>query len=52
MTNGEGRLEHVGPPSFLGTFDIGEAHVSPVSTAYAVPYRFNGSIDTVTIQLK
>jgi arylsulfatase len=49
---GEARLEHVAPPSLLGTFDIGEAHVSPVSTAFALPYRFNGSIDTVTIQLK
>jgi arylsulfatase A-like enzyme len=49
---GEGRLEKVGPPSLLGTFGIGEAHVSPVSTAFALPYRFNGSIDTVTIQLK
>jgi hypothetical protein len=49
---GEGRLEHVGPAYLLGTFDIGEGHVSPVGTGYGVPFRFNGTIDTVKIQLQ
>ena len=47
---GEWRLQRVGPPSYQGSFDIGQVHASPVGQ-YAAPFRFNGAIESVTVRL-
>jgi hypothetical protein len=44
------------PPSglleFLGTFNLGQARVSPVSVHFPMPFKFTGSLEKVTVQLK
>lgn len=44
------------PPSglmeFLGTFNLGQARVSPVSIHFPMPFKFTGSLEKVTVQLK
>ncbi len=48
---GEGRIEKTAWGRFSAdeTFDIGEDSGSPVSTAYASPNRFTGTIKKVVI---
>jgi arylsulfatase len=51
---GEARLEHTqGITLGLGgTLDIGEDSGSPVDESYTPPFRFNGKIEQVTVELK
>jgi arylsulfatase len=51
---GEGRLEQTqGITLGLGgTLDVGEDTGSPVDDAYTPPFRFNGTIQQVTVELK
>jgi len=43
---------HVSSTDALGSFDIGQARVSPVSAAYKMPFKFTGRIEKVRVELK
>ena len=45
----QARFQEAGAPLF-GTFDIGAAHTSPVSSAYQLPFRFTGTLDQVRLE--
>lgn len=50
---GEGRIEKTVPGRFgVDTQDVGMDLQAPVSTAYKPPFKFTGSIEKVTIDLK
>jgi arylsulfatase A-like enzyme len=48
---GKGRMEQVSNPYF-GSFDIGQARLSSVSTAYEIPFKFTGTIEQVKVELR
>jgi arylsulfatase len=51
----QGRIDHTVAVRFtmsVETFDIGEDTGTPVNLKYDVPFKFTGSIDSVTIDLK
>jgi hypothetical protein len=55
MQVAQGRIEHTVAARFtmsVETLDIGEDTGTPVTLSYDVPYRFTGTIDSVTIDLK
>lgn len=47
----EGRFEHVGMPTHFDSFAVGQEHGSPVSEAYQTPYRFNGKVKQVRLEM-
>ncbi|CAB1367559.1 arylsulfatase [Denitratisoma oestradiolicum] len=49
----EGRIDHTLPARFAFTesFDVGLDSGSPVSDAYAAPYRFSGRLDQLRVEL-
>jgi arylsulfatase len=48
-----GQMEAHGPwAEIFGSFNIGQARVSPVSTAYSLPFKFTGTIEKVRVELK
>lgn len=51
---GEGRIEHTVPfrISLDETFDVGEDTGTPVTETYAVPSRFTGRLEKVTVELQ
>ena len=48
---GQGQT-HGPTASIFGSFNIGQARVSPVSTAYSMPFKFTGTIAKVRVELK
>lgn len=48
---GEGRIERLALPSYLGSFGVGRQYGSPVSDAYRVPFAFTGTLEKVRIEL-
>jgi hypothetical protein len=49
---GEGPIAHVGPPSQVDSFNIGENRGSPVGQNYMVPAKFTGKVDELRILLQ
>jgi arylsulfatase len=51
---GSGRIEKTQPGAFSGDegADVGEDEGTAVAAAYEVPFKFNGKIDKITIELK
>jgi hypothetical protein len=49
---GEGRIDKTVPVYFStdDTFDVGEDWGTPISSAYEPPFRFTGTLKTVTIK--
>ena len=50
-TAGEAKMHGPSAEAF-GTFDIGQARISPVSPAYTLPFKFTGQIEKVRVELK
>jgi arylsulfatase len=48
---GEAKM-HGPSAGIFGSFDIGQARISPVSSAYTLPFKFTGSIEKVRVELK
>lgn len=46
------RLPSAGHVAGLGTFNIGQDRVAPVSTHYELPFKFTGRLEKVSVQLK
>jgi arylsulfatase len=51
QTAGQGQT-HRPAASAFGSFNIGQARVSPVTSAYAMPFKFTGTIAKVRVELK
>lgn len=46
------KLPPAGRLDFLGTFNIGQAKVAPISEHFDLPFKFTGTLKKVTVQLR